>query len=164
MQPQNPYASPNTNVEIQTDGNFGSLKLFSTEGRFGRIRYLMYTMGISLLGMVVASILLMIPVIGVFLALALYVGIFVVTVFLTIQRCHDFNTTGWLSLLIIVPLVPLIFYLIPGSKGGNNYGLQPPPNSTAIKVGAFLLLGVFLIAIAAAIAIPAYQGYVSLSQ
>jgi hypothetical protein len=110
-------------------------------------------------GGIIAALMMAIPVVGPFLAVAMYIALMVVTIFLTIQRCHDFNTTGWLSLLILVPLVSLIFYFIPGTKGSNQYGLQPPPNSTAIKVGAFLLLGLFVIGILAAIAIPAYQDY-----
>jgi uncharacterized membrane protein YhaH (DUF805 family) len=156
---QNPYATPNANVEVMSDEGFGSLKLFTANGRLGRIRYLMYTMGIGLVGGIIAALMMAIPVVGPFLAVAMYIALMVVTIFLTIQRCHDFNTTGWLSLLILVPLVSLIFYFIPGTKGSNQYGLQPPPNSTAIKVGAFLLLGLFVIGILAAIAIPAYQDY-----
>ncbi len=160
MQQTNPYATPNAPVnDIHTDEGFGSLKLFTSEGRLGRIRYLMYTMGVGLVGMLLAAMFVMIPVIGVFLAIALYIGIIVVSIFLTIQRCHDFNMTGWLSLLMLVPLASLIFYLISGTKGNNQYGLQPPPNSTAIQIGAFLLLGLFLAGILAAIVIPTYQDY-----
>ena len=157
MQQTNPYATPNAPVnDIQNDEGFGSLKLFTSEGRLGRIRYLMYTMGVGLVGMILAAMLAMIPAIGIFLAIALYIGIVIVSIFLTIQRCHDFNMTGWLSLLMLVPLASLIFYLVPGTKGNNQYGLQPPPNSTAIKIGAFLLLGLFLAGILVIILSPTY--------
>ena len=160
MQEQNnPYATPNANVETGFDDAFGSLRLFTPDGRLGRIRYLMYTMGIGLAGGLLAMLLMFIPFIGVFLGIAVYIAIIVISVFLTIQRCHDFNVTGWLSLLLIIPLVSLIFYLIPGTKGENDYGLQPPPNSTAIKIGAFALLAIFVLAIGAAIMLPAYQDY-----
>lgn len=160
QQQQNPYATPNAPVQdIQSDDGFGALRLFTADGRLGRIRYLMYTMGVGIVGMLIAALLALIPGIGVFLAVVTYIGVLVVSVFLTIQRCHDFNTTGWLSLLLIVPIASLIFYFIPGTKGSNQYGLQPPPNSTAIKVGAFLLLGLFVLGIIAAIGIPMYEEY-----
>jgi len=160
MAENNPYSAPTAAVsDMQSEEGFGNLKIFTAEGRIGRIRYLMYTIGISLIGAFLAGLLMIVPVIGPFLAIAVYIAIFVISIFLTIQRAHDFNTTGWMSLLIFIPLVSLIFYIIPGTKGPNKYGLQPPPNSTAIKVTAFLLLAFFLIGIIAAVGIPAYQEY-----
>ena len=162
MEQNNPYSAPTAAVsDMQNDEGFGDLKIFTSNGRIGRIRYLMYTMGIGLAGMLLAMLLMMIPVIGPILAIAMYVGILVVSIFLTIQRSHDFNVTGWMSLVILIPLVSLIFYFIPGTKGTNKYGLQPPPNSTAIKVTAFLLLALFILGIVAAIAIPSIDGYMT---
>ena len=160
MQQNNPYSTPNAQVrDLQDDSGFGDLKIFTANGRIGRLRYILYLLGISLIGGILAMALFMIPVAGPFLGGAVYIGLIVISVFLTIQRCHDFNKTGWLSLLILVPIVSLIFYFIPGTKGSNQYGLQPPPNSMGVKIGAFLLLAFFLIGIVAAIALPAYQQY-----
>lgn len=160
MEQNNPYSAPTATVsDIQNGDGFGDLKIFTSQGRIGRIRYLMYTMGIGLVGALLAGLMMIIPVVGPFLAIALYIGIFVISIFLTIQRSHDFNTIGWMSLVLLIPLVSLIFYFIPGTKGSNKYGLQPPPNSTAIKITAFLLLALFVLSILAAIAIPAYQEY-----
>lgn len=160
MEPSNPYSAPTASVsDIQNGEGFGDLKILTSQGRIGRIRYLMYTMGIGLVGAFLAGLMMLIPVAGPFLAIALYIGILVISIFLTIQRSHDFNTTGWMSLVLLIPLVSLIFYFIPGTKGSNKYGLQPPPNSTAIKIAAFLLLAFFVLGIVAAIAIPTYQEY-----
>ena len=162
MEQNNPYSAPTAAIsDIQNDEGFGDLKIFTSKGRIGRIRYLMYTMGVGLIGLLLAALLMVIPVIGPFLAIALYIGIMVISIFLTIQRSHDFNTTGWLSLVILIPLVSLIFYFIPGTKGSNKYGLQPPPNGKAIKIIAFLLLAFFVLGILASIAIPAYQDYIT---
>lgn len=161
MEQNNPYSAPNAHVsDMQNDDGFGDLKIFTSKGRIGRIRYLMYTMGVGLVGALLAGLMMIIPVIGPFLVIAMYVAILVVSVFLTIQRSHDFNTTGWMSLVLLIPLVSLIFYFIPGTKGSNNYGLQPPPNSKAIKITAFVLLAIVVLGILAAIALPAYQDYV----
>jgi len=89
-----------------------------------------------------------------------YGAIMVISFLLTIQRCHDFNVTGWLSLILLIPLVPLIFWFIPGSKGKNDYGPPPPPNRGSGVVVVVLLVSVFVLGILAAIAIPAYQEYV----
>ncbi len=161
MSANNPYATPQAPLTTRgTDtGGVGDLNIFTAAGRLGRIRYLMYTMGLGLVGGIIAMMLFMIPVVGLFLGIAVYVGLMAITFLLTIQRCHDFNITGWLSLIVLIPLVSLVFYFWPGTKGENDYGHQPPPNSTAIKVGAFLLLGLFVLSILAAIALPAYQDY-----
>lgn len=158
MEQSNPYSTPTAAVsDIQNDDGFGDLKIFTSKGRLGRIRYLMYTMGISIVGMLLVGLMALIPVVGPFLLIVVYVGIVVISVFLTIQRSHDFNTTGWMSLVMLIPLVSLIFYFVPGTKGSNNYGLQPPPNSKAIKITAFLLLAFFVLGIVAAIALPAIK-------
>ncbi len=71
---------------------------------------------------------------------------------------------GWFLLLHLVPLIGSLFALllliIPGTQGANRFGPPPPPNSTAVKILAWLTLLIPIIAIAAAIAIPQYQGYV----
>ena len=84
----------------------------------------------------------------------------IVGVLLTIQRCHDFDVSGWLSLLLIVPIAPLVFWIIPGTKGPNRFGNPTPPNSTGVVVLALILPILFFVGIIAAIAIPAYQDYV----
>lgn len=160
MAENNPYSAPTAAVsDMQSEEGFGDLKIFTANGRIGRIRYLMYTLGISLVGAFLAGLMMIIPVIGPFLAIAVYIAIFVISIFLTIQRAHDFNTTGWISLVLFIPIVSLIFYIIPGTKGPNKYGPQPPPNSTAIKVTAFILLAIVVIGIIAAIALPAMDTY-----
>ena len=160
MSANNPYATPQAPLTTRgTDtGGVGDLNIFTAAGRLGRIRYLMYTMGVGLAGGILAMILMMIPFIGPFLAIALYIGIIVISVLLTIQRCHDFNKSGWYALILLIPIVSLIFYFWPGTQGENNFGHQPPPNSTAITVGAFVLLGIFVLAIVASIALPMYMG------
>jgi uncharacterized membrane protein YhaH (DUF805 family) len=57
-------------------------------------------------------------------------------------------------------LVSLIFILVPGTQGANRFGAPPPPNNRSITVVLVLLLLVVVIGILAAIALPAYQGYV----
>lgn len=46
-----------------------------------------------------------------------------------VRRVHDHDKTGWLFLLLLVPLIGWIFFLImtltPGTKGENSYGYDP---------------------------------------
>ncbi len=173
MESASPYSPPQTDL-LTGQETFAEIKILSSSGRIGRLRYIAYTIGISLLvylGMmalvaVTAMALnarpdLMGGAMLVIMALG-YGAMLMINILLTIQRCHDFNTSGWLSLVLLLPLVPLMFWFIPGSDGENRFGPQPPPNKgSGLVVVAVLLLVVVVVGILAAIAIPAYQDYVA---
>ena len=172
MSATNPYQAPRSNVDFQhQDAEYGEVKVLSISGRIGRLRYLGYSMAYGLLIYVVmgalagASIAMGAPQ-GLMMALigVAYLGVIVLAVMLAIQRAHDFNTTGWLALLVFVPLANLVFLFIPGTDGENRFGKQPPPNRGVGIWVAIILVGVMLIGIVAAIAIPAYQTYVKRAQ
>lgn len=162
----NPYAAPRAQVsDVYAEGQTQPVRFWPPSGRIGRLRLLAYS---------VAASLIMIPVlmvIGGVSALAgseavlwvlgglVYAASLVFTGLLAVLRSHDMNWSGWLALLFLVPLVNFLFFLLPGTKGGNNFGAPPPPNTTAVKVLASLVLVIFVLGIVAAIALPAYQGY-----
>ncbi|OGI41436.1 MAG: hypothetical protein A2140_08955 [Candidatus Muproteobacteria bacterium RBG_16_62_13] len=144
------------------------INIFSAAGRLGRVRFIGYSLGITfvfyLFIAAVAGIGSMLPgdmgklLVGV-VGFGGYVAILWVQFLLLIQRSHDFNASGWLSLLIFMPLAVLVFWFVPGTKGDNQYGKPTPPNGAgAILLAA--LLPVMIIGILAAIAIPAYHDYV----
>jgi uncharacterized membrane protein YhaH (DUF805 family) len=160
----NPYQTPAAKVADQAE-QFGEVKILSAAGRMGRVRYIGYGVGMTLLMYLVIGLfgllagvtdLEFLLVVGMVLG---GVGMLVIMVMLTVQRCHDFNMSGWMSLLLIVPVVPLIFWLIPGTQGANRFGNPPPPNSTGAVVLALILPALFVVGILAAIAIPAYVDY-----
>lgn len=159
----------------------GNESALSPNGRFGRLSYLGWNMLMTfslliIIGMIAAfspdlfmdtstlagSSLVATVLIG----LAYLVMLYFSFVF-TIRRLHDRNHTGWLSLLILIPLVNLIFilYLIfaKGDDRPNQYG---PRRSTRTweKVLGWLYFLIFPLAILAAIALPAYQDYVTQAQ
>ena len=152
----NPYAKPNAAV-AETAEEYQEVKVFATAGRIGRVRYIAYGMGIYFLFSILGVLLgFAIGQAGMWVAM---IGTLVVGFMLTIQRCHDFNTTGWLSLLMLIPLVNLIFWFIPGTDGSNDYGAKTPPNGVGVIIAALIIPIVAVVGILAAIALPAYQQY-----
>ena len=162
----NPYAAPRAHVDdVFEQGGTQPIRFWPPSGPIGRLRLRAYSIAATLLLMVVM---------GIFGAVSaamqsqglFWFGIVVgygasifFTVLLMIQRCHDCNWSGWLSVLMIVPLLNLMFFFIPGTKGTNRYGAPPPPNTLAVKILAWLMLVFFVVGIAAAIALPAYSDY-----
>lgn len=157
---QNPYSAPRSQTISGISEDLPQeVKIFSTSGRIGRARYVVYLFGLSLLIMVGGFLLSLITA-GLAMIPA-YIALLVIQFMLTIQRCHDFDTSGWLSLLIFVPLVNFMFIFIPGTNDTNRWGSKTMPNSTAMVVGAWICaLIIPLSGILAAIAIPQYQKYV----
>jgi Tfp pilus assembly major pilin PilA/uncharacterized membrane protein YhaH (DUF805 family) len=163
---RNPYAAPQTNLAGSGSDveEYGEIKILSASGRLGRVRYIGYSAGMSVLVMLVTGILaglgalvdqsLVLIVVGLG-----YVAMLVVQFLLTIQRSHDMNVTGWLSLVWLIPLGVLVFWLVPGTQGENDYGKPPPPNTAGVIVLACILPLVGIVGVLAAIAIPAYQDY-----
>ena len=153
----------------------------SPSGRFGRLSYLGWNMLMSF------SILIIIGIIAAFspglladpttmtgssmLATVLigiaYIVLLYFSFVFTIRRLHDRNHIGWLSLLILVPGINLVFilYLIfaKGDDRSNQYG--PRRNTKGWeKVLAWIYILITPLAFLAAIALPAYQDYVTRAQ
>lgn len=162
-----PYAPPQTNVAEQLP-QYSELKVFSVNGRIGRVRYLGWTMAMLLcmlpLMLLFAGASVMSSVLGTLIMAVGVIAMIVIGVFIGVQRLHDIGWSGWLWLLNFVPFIGSVFALlmliIPGTQGVNRYGPPPPPNSTGVKILAWLFLLVPVTGIIAAIALPQYQGYV----
>ncbi len=167
-----PYSTPKSDVG---DGyeEFAELKVFSVSGRIGRLRYLAWSaaMFFAFLGvyMIAAVGMAISPIIGGILTTIVVIAAMVVSIQIGVQRLHDIGWSGWLWLLMLVPLVNLaisvIMLVVPGTTDANRFGPPPPPNTTGVKVLAFSwLLFPVVIGILAAISIPAYQDYVKRAQ
>lgn len=154
----NPFIAPQAAVDDVQDFADSSFKLnlFSGAGRIGRVRYITYSIGINLLVALVAAVVSFVipPIFFLIYPVVMYVALM-----LAIKRCHDFDTTGWMSLLVFIPLVGLIFMLIPGTNGPNRFGRKTAPNGSAGVILISIFVGIVVIGILAAIAIPAYQDY-----
>jgi uncharacterized membrane protein YhaH (DUF805 family) len=163
----NPYESPRSRVaDVEEDAEFQPIKMWSRSGRLGRLRYLAYTTGASLLvGLFSAMVMGAAgPTVGGTLTLLAYIPLLIFCVIIGVQRSHDMDWSGWMTLLALIPLVGLIWLFKPGTKGSNTYGNPPPPNTTGVKILGLMFPIIALIGIAAAIALPAYQQYVNRAQ
>jgi uncharacterized membrane protein YhaH (DUF805 family) len=151
----------------------------SASGRFGRLSYLGWN-GLLLIAVMMVGILCAIvfsafspnmeqglPMFAMLFIGIVYIVMIYFTFVFTIRRLHDRNHSGWLSLLMLIPLVNigLALYLIfaKGDEQQNQFG-QPRPTQTWEKVLGWFYVLVFPIGILAAISIPAYQDYVQRSQ
>ncbi len=171
MEQQNPYQAPGANVYDATAGGIDETGPFSPAGRFGRLSYLAWSMVINFsLGMVIVIVAAAIgasmqdqAVLGGILGLLLLVVeivVVVVAIMFSIRRFHDFNASGWWTLLMLVPVVNFITGLVllfkPGTVGPNDFG---PPRITRSweKVIGYIAIGLMiltLLGIVAAVIIP----------
>lgn len=163
-EPDSPYAPPRANVGESLPA-FATLKPFSVEGRIGRLRFLAWTMVLSLVTLPIVGVFALIAlglvsgdsttglILGGILAVFLFIGFMIVSILFSVQRLHDIGWSGWLWLLNLVPFVgsffPLVIMVVPGNTGANRYGPPPPPNSTAVKVLCSLWIVFFALIFAA---------------
>jgi uncharacterized membrane protein YhaH (DUF805 family) len=148
-EPESPYAPPQARVGENLPP-FGTLKPFGVEGRIGRLRYLAWTMVLTLVMLGVGSVVAIFAIaliasdstagliVGGLVVVLLCIAIAVVSIQISVQRLHDIGWSGWLWLLNLVPFIgsffPFVIMCVPGNTIANRYGPPPPPNSTAVKV------------------------------
>ncbi|MCB1889900.1 MAG: DUF805 domain-containing protein [Rhodocyclaceae bacterium] len=134
---------------------------FSFEGRMPRLSYLLGGLALILLTVVVMSIA---ATLGPILAGIAMVVMMVPMFRMSVMRLHDFNWSGWWSLLLFVPfvgnLVALILMFMPGTDGANDYGNQteshgwkPVLITLAVCVAGMIVL--------VPMSLTSYQGYVA---
>ena len=166
-EPDSPYAPPQADVAERVP-EYAPLKPFGVEGRIGRLRFLAWSMVLSLVTIAVVGVFALIAlalvstdstaglIVGGILAFVLCVVFLIATILISVQRLHDVGWSGWLWLLNLVPFVgsffPLLLVVLPGSGVANRYGAPPPPNSTAVKVLSSLWLVLIALMIVGAMA------------
>jgi len=174
-QEKNPYESPLTSEGLTQLDSYKP-KIFTTKGRIGRLRYLAYSMIYNFIIMFLMGIMsaILIPMLAsndsgepgaamAIMMILLYVPVILTFFIVARRRLHDLDRTGWLTLLMIVPLINVLFglYLLfgSGSPETNKYG-PPPQANTALEIIIGLIAPIVIIGILAAVAIPSYQDYV----
>ncbi len=173
MSDVNPYNAPDASLDTGQEELYQP-KIFSFNGRIGRMRYLAYGIGVNFLLMLV-----MVPLVGATAFMGgdsstsligmvgigvFYVITIVVSVMFAKRRLNDLNRSGWWFLLFIIPIVNLILaiYLIffPGTDGSNNFGAAPVANSLGVLILGWMLPVFFVLGIVAAIVVPQFAGMV----
>ncbi|MDD2816971.1 MAG: DUF805 domain-containing protein [Thiotrichaceae bacterium] len=154
---ENPYAIPQSNLTLGSkEEDYGEIRFFSSKGRIGRLRYISYISTLILLGIIAAFVLMAFFGLGAkpytslrlhsdFLILLLPLFFVLISFFsLSIQRLHDVSRSGWLTILLLVPLLNVILVLALMGKAGaaerNDFGAPPPPNTLLVKVSSTLFI------------------------
>ena len=172
----NPYKSPASNPQLPSAVEIDTSSPISPKGRFGRLSFIAWYMLVTILSYVAMGLLggatlfmetdpdkiaLFFSSSGGVLYALLTLATTVLLVIFVIRRLHDVNTTGWLALLLIIPLVNLflILYLLlkRGDERSNRFAaVRPTPAWEKVLgyIGTGLLVS-GLIAIAMAILLPA---------
>ncbi|QZI71324.1 DUF805 domain-containing protein [Pseudomonas protegens] len=163
-----PYAPPQAAVGDALP-QYATLNVFSFEGRIGRLRYLAWTLVLTVamlavigvgafFGILSAAMFNSTPltVLGITGGVVVFIGFIVVSIQISVQRLHDLGWSGWLWLLNFVPIVgsvfPLVLMVSPGSNVANRYGAPPPPNTTAVKVLSWMWVVLIVILIVGMVA------------
>lgn len=174
MTTENPYQAPESDVRQSANLTPYQPKFLSVHGRIGRLRYLAYISGLYLIAIPVFAVFFglfaMIGdsdlAMGIFglLGVVAYIGLLVAVFILAKRRFNDLDKSGWLSLLMFIPLVNLFIalWLIfgRGTTGPNKFGAEPNQNPLGVKILAGVMILFFFLGIFAAISLPAYQDYV----
>lgn len=167
MESTNLYSSPGSRLETGSVEPYQP-QIFAVNGRIGRVRYLAYGLINSLISvLVVAFSAGLLAAKGNVLFVAIggiaYLVMIVYSIILMKRRLNDLDKSGWLGLLMIVPLVNFVMalYLLFGSgtAGQNRFG--PPPTKNNIStILAAILAPVLAVSLMAGVAIPQYQAYI----
>lgn len=91
--------------------------LFSYQGRINRAKYWLAVLCYFIATLVAMAVAFFIPIIGLILAVVIYIAMLVSGIFVGIKRLHDRDKSGWWLLL---------FYVVPGvlSGAGQASGSQ----------------------------------------
>jgi uncharacterized membrane protein YhaH (DUF805 family) len=155
----NRYAAPAAAVaDPDADPSaFQPVRFWSTTGRIGRLRLLAY-LSASFFVITLAMVVVEVPAAAIgahrYVPLVFWTPYAVVMFLSYVKRAHDLNWTGSLCILALVPLVNLVFFILPGTRGTNRFGAPPPPNPLAVRLLAWVFPALMVIGIVAAIAIP----------
>jgi uncharacterized membrane protein YhaH (DUF805 family) len=161
----NPYQTPSSDPQLPDSGEIDTSSPFSPKGRFGRLSYIAWYMIITIISYAITGA---IGGSGLFMQtdpekvmefyasgagmimIAISLISLVIYIIFSIRRLHDVNKTGWLMLLIIIPLVNFFFmiYLLVkrGDEGANRFaGFRPTPGWE--KVLGYIGIGFFILMI-----------------
>lgn len=157
----NPYAAPNAPVGGVYEDSMGvqGVTLWSTKGRIGRLRFLVYMFyscllcGVGAVGIVSTGVLRVFigaPSPTTPIAIVFSIGLALVPwsifyVLVAVRRAHDMDWPGWTLLLTLIPFVGLLWIVKGGTQGHNRFGAPPPPNGSSVRIGVWLMPAIVLV-------------------
>jgi uncharacterized membrane protein YhaH (DUF805 family) len=169
MDTMNPYQAPAADVSaIPGQPGLDASGPFSPKGRFGRLSYIAWGMLLGFGSFILMALLgggmaaLDPSAVGAMgpLAMVVQLALLAVMILFAIRRLHDFDASGWWSLLFLVPIANMIFGLVlvfkGGSEGANRFA-APRVTRGWEKVLGYIGIGVMIlgvIGVIAAIVIP----------
>lgn len=133
---------------------YSDVDILSTQGRIGQKHYFVYSIVIPFILFCaitpLAGLATYLPIASTSFFYAVMglavLAMLLMTVRLSIQRCHDFNKSGAYAIFALIPFANIVFALIQGTNGLNQYGEVPKPASGFFKVIFYLTLSLVLIA------------------
>lgn len=172
---ENPYATPSSDPTLPDSGQIDNSNPFSPKGRFGRLSFLAWYMVVTIISYIImfavggaALFMEQDPNVmmeffssaGGMIYIFFTIASLIIIIIFIIRRLHDVNKSGWMALLMILPLINIFFliYLLiaKGDTGANRFaGFRPTP--TWERILGYIGIGLFilsLIGILAAIIIP----------
>jgi len=102
-------------------------KYATFDGRAARSEFWWFTLAV-VIGNVIFSIIAGIPGLGL-ISLVYSLAILLPSTAVGVRRLHDLDKTGWLYLVVLVPLLGALYliylFIQEGTKGENKYGPDP---------------------------------------
>jgi len=144
------------NINQADQQRYSVVDVFSTDGRIGRQDYFVYSIILPFaLLLILGSIAGLISKLGSAASALSYallavsvIAVLLMVVRLTIQRCHDFNASGWFAVFAMIPFANIVFALIQGNNGLNSFGEAPEPPSLSIKIATIVIAGILIATVA----------------
>jgi uncharacterized membrane protein YhaH (DUF805 family) len=163
----NIYAAPNADLTDEVGAS--ETIFFSVNGRIGRVRWIGYMSAMYLLvslaivaltfaGQSSQQFQTIVPLLSTLVMFAAFTLV-------CRRRLQDLGMGNLALVLGFIPFINLYFFFMMifkrGDDFGNEYGPVPAPNNRSVFLLAWLIPGFMIIGIVAAIALPAYQNYMT---
>lgn len=149
------YQAPKSDIEVELDEPRQAFNYRNWQGRLGRLKYLQLTFFIPVMvffGYLFLSYLLLYLLdspsnFDMWRKVQNYLtwGVFIIVlvsyvnwIWLSIQRVHDFGASGWLSILVFVPLIHVLLFIVAGEPEKNKFGSPVEENTIMVKITGWL--------------------------
>ncbi len=127
---------PDRRAARSTANDLDLERLFSHEGRIGRREFLLTALVLSLFLIMALGLLAALSsnILGVLLGLLLTGAAAFALACASIKRLHDINTSGWLAIIAVIPLIGWVFVLVLALIGpANDQNAYGAPDSGSVS-------------------------------